>query len=98
MLRLRALQRHRYGPLCVGGLASTIILVGRFQLDAAQATSSGVGVSIPRFNLEQLNAAHGCPSSILRALPNDQTALKQLKGVNECNVSVRATHVLIPAV
>jgi hypothetical protein len=77
----------------VGVLVSTIILMGGFQLDAAQATYSGVGILITRFKLEQLAAAHDCASCILlrcRTIKLHSNSSKELTRNTQLKSSVAA--------
>ena len=45
-LGFHASQRHGHGPFWVGLVAAALILIGKFYLDAAQATYAGVGLLI----------------------------------------------------
>jgi hypothetical protein len=45
-LGFRASQRHGYGPLWLGLLAATVILMGKFYFDVPQAAYIGVGLLI----------------------------------------------------
>lgn len=56
----RAQLRHGYGPLLVGAVAGTTVLLGKFKWDSALATYAGVGLLIV--------------SSLWNAWPRRQTA------------------------
>jgi hypothetical protein len=45
-LGFRASRRHGYGPLWLGLIAAVVILIGKFNFDAAPAAYAGVGLLV----------------------------------------------------